>query len=69
MIQVWSMLLVGRFSVVAAANEIQSSSIVGWLSEFLYFPEVLYLVILVWLFLSGPGWISVDYLITSRSRA
>jgi putative oxidoreductase len=48
---------------------IRSSSIGGWLSEFLYPPEVLYLVILVWLFLSGPGWISVDYLITSRLRA
>jgi putative oxidoreductase len=49
-------------------RSIQSSSIGGWLSEFLYFPEVLYLVILVWLFLSGPGWISVDHLITSRLR-
>jgi putative oxidoreductase len=47
-------------------RSLQSSSAVGWLSEFLYLPEVLYLVILVWLFLSGPGWISVDYLITSR---
>jgi putative oxidoreductase len=47
-------------------RSIQSSSAVGWLSELLYLPEVLYLVILVWLFLSGPGWISVDYLIMSR---
>jgi putative oxidoreductase len=37
----------------------------GWLSEFLYLPEVLYLVILIWLFLSGPGWLSVDHLILS----
>jgi hypothetical protein len=29
----------------------------------LYLPEVLYLVILFWLFLSGPGWLSVDHLI------
>ena len=37
----------------------------GWLSEFLYLPEVLYLVILIWLFLLGPGWLSVDHLILS----
>ena len=35
----------------------------SWLSEFLYLPEVLYLVILIWLFLSGLGWLSVDRLI------
>ncbi len=38
----------------------------GWLSEFLYLPEVLYLVILFWLFLSGPGWFSIDHLILSH---
>ncbi|TMP95185.1 MAG: DoxX family protein [Verrucomicrobia bacterium] len=34
----------------------------------LYLPEVLCLVILAWLFLSGPGWFSVDHLILSRIR-
>lgn len=32
-----------------------------WLSQFLYLPEVLYLVILGSLFFSGPGWLSVDH--------
>jgi putative oxidoreductase len=45
---------------------IKSSSPLGWLSEFLYLPEVLYLVILMWLFLSGPGWFSMDHLILSK---
>ena len=45
-----------------AAPSIKTSSPLGWLSEFLYLPEVLYLVILIWLFFSGPGSFSVDVL-------
>jgi putative oxidoreductase len=39
---------------------------VDWLAEFLYLPEVLYIVILVWLLLGGPGWLSLDRLWLSR---
>jgi putative oxidoreductase len=46
-----------------AIRNIKATSPLGWLSEFLYLPEVLYLVILFWLFLSGPGWFSIDHLI------
>ena len=42
---------------------LKASSFAGWLGSVLYLPEVLYLVILVWLFLSGPGWFSVDGLL------
>jgi putative oxidoreductase len=48
-----------------AIRNIKASSPTEWLAAFLYLPEVLYLVILIWLFLSGPGWLSVDYLILS----
>jgi putative oxidoreductase len=48
------------------ARGIRATSPADWLSEFLYLPEVLYLVMLVWLLLSGPGWLSVDHLILSR---
>jgi len=34
----------------------------------LYLPEVLYLLILIWLFFSGPGWLSVDHLVLSQIR-
>lgn len=51
-----------------AIRNIKASSPLGWLSEFLYLPEVSSLVILVWLFLAGPGWFSVDHLILSRTR-
>ena len=51
-----------------AIHNIKAASLLNWLSEFLYLPEVLYLVILIWLFFSGPGWVSVDHLILSKIR-
>ena len=45
----------------------KSSSVLDWLGEFLYLPEVLYVVILVWLLLSGPGWLGLDHLILPSS--
>ena len=57
-------IMLGCVMIVAIATlaikNIKAPPILGWLSEFLYLPEVLYLVILFWLFLSGPGWLSVD---------
>jgi putative oxidoreductase len=62
--------MLGYMMIVAiattAVKNIKATSPVGWLSEFLYLPEVLYLVILFWLFLSGPGWFSVDHLILTH---
>jgi putative oxidoreductase len=59
--------MLGGVMIVAIATttlrKIKATSPLGWLSEFLYFPEVLYLVILIWLFFSGPGWLSVDRLV------
>ncbi len=49
-----------------AVRQIKTAAPLDWLGNFLYLPEVLYLVILVWLFLAGPGWLSVDHLILSR---
>ncbi len=51
-----------------AVKNIKATSPAGWLSEFLYLPEVLYLVILFWLFLSGPGWLSIDHLLLSHAH-
>ena len=33
----------------------------NWLDDFLYLPEVLYVLFFFWLILSGPGKFSVDY--------
>jgi putative oxidoreductase len=51
-----------------AIRNIKATSLLSWLSEFLYLPEVLLLVILLWLFFSGPGWFSIDYLVLSQIR-
>lgn len=58
--------MLGGVMLVAIATSaipnLKASSPLGWLSEFLYLPEVLYLVILLWLFFSGPGWFSLDHI-------
>jgi len=63
-------IMLGSLMIVAiattAVRTIKAVSPLDWLSEFLYLPEVLYLVILVWLFFSGPGWVSVDHSILSK---
>lgn len=73
------LLIIGLFTSLAAAILIidmiaaiitvqlaalpKSHSFLDWLDNFLYLPEVLYIVILVWLICSGPGRLSVDRLI------
>jgi putative oxidoreductase len=51
-----------------AIRNIKASSPTEWLAAFLYLPEPLYLVILIWLFFAGPGWLSVDHLLLSQIR-
>src|SRR5262249_26090995 len=48
-------------------HSIQASHVLAWLDDFLYLPEVLYIIILVWLIFSGPGRYSVDGLIARRA--
>lgn len=42
---------------------IQAKGFLAWLDDFLYLPEVLYTLILLWLIFAGPGRYSVDGLI------
>lgn len=37
-----------------------------WLDDFLYLPEVLYVLFFIWLICSGPGKFSVDYWIAGK---
>jgi putative oxidoreductase len=46
-------------------HSIQASGLLARLDEFLYLPEVLYVMILVWLTFSGPGRYSIDALISN----
>lgn len=54
--------MIGALTTVVVPG-IKANSLLSWLSEFFYLPEVLYLVLLVWLFFAGPGWVSIDHLL------
>ena len=41
----------------------------SWLDDFLYLPEVLYVLFFIWLIGSGPGRFSVDYWLAGRLRS
>ena len=47
---------------------VKAKSVFSWLDDFLYLPEVLYVVILVWLLFSGPGWFSLDHMALSSFK-
>jgi putative oxidoreductase len=61
-----ALVLVLDMIVAVATNRvhsIQASTPLAWLDDFLYLPEVLYVMILAWLIFSGPGRYSLDGLI------
>jgi putative oxidoreductase len=39
----------------------------SWLDDFLYLPEVLYVLFFIWLICSGPGKFSVDYWLAGKT--
>jgi putative oxidoreductase len=40
----------------------------NWLDDFLYLPEVLYVLFFIWLICAGPGKFSVDYWLAGKLR-
>ena len=40
----------------------------NWLGDFLYLPEVLYVLFFIWLICSGPGKFSIDYWLAGKLR-
>lgn len=65
-----ALVLAGDMIVAIATNRIhsiQSTGALAWLDDFLYLPEVLYIIILVWLIFSGPGRYSIDGLFMRSS--
>ena len=65
-----ALVLVIDMIVAVATNRVhsvQASTPLAWLDEFLYLPEVLYVMILGWLIFSGPGRYSFDSLIVRWS--
>ena len=64
-----AVMLMGDMIVAIATtsvHSIQARGALAWLDDFLYLPEVLYVLILFWLIFSGPGRYSVDGLIAWR---
>jgi len=41
----------------------------NWLDDFLYLPEVLYVIFFIWLVCSGPGKFSIDYWLAGKLRS
>jgi putative oxidoreductase len=50
----------------AVATLPKGLSPLSWLDDFLYLPEVLYVLFFIWLICSGPGRFSVDYWLAGR---
>ena len=67
---VWALMLTGVMVVavwtVGLGTIPDGLSSLAWLSYFLYLPEVLYILIFIWLIISGPGKISIDYLFARK---
>jgi putative oxidoreductase len=53
-------MLVATLTIAISAMP-KGLSPLNWLDDFLYLPEVLYVLLFIWLICSGPGRFSVDY--------
>ena len=65
-----AVMLMGDMIVAILTNRIGSihaNGFLAWLDDFLYLPEVLYVLILFWLLFSGPGPYSVDSMMARRA--
>jgi putative oxidoreductase len=64
--------LLGDMLVAIATTKLSAMpkglSPLNWLDDFLYLPEVLYVLVFIWLICSGPGKFSVDYWLTGKLR-
>src|SRR5215813_572526 len=54
-------------TTVQLATITKALSFIDWLDDFLYLPEVMYIIIFLWLISSGPGRLSIDHWIAARS--
>jgi putative oxidoreductase len=58
--------MIVAITAVQLATIPKALSFIDWLDDFLYFPEVMYIIIFLWL-ISSPGRLSVDRWIAVRS--
>jgi putative oxidoreductase len=59
--------MIVAITTVQLATIPKALSVMDWLDDFLYFPEVMYIVIFFWLISSGSGRLSIDHWIAVRS--
>ena len=59
--------MIVAITTVQLATITKALSFIDWLDDFLYLPEVMYIIIFFWLISSGPGRFSVDHWIAVRS--
>ncbi len=59
--------MIVALATVQLATIAKGLSFVDWLDDFLYLPEVMYIIIFLWLIASGPGRLGVDHWIAVRS--
>jgi putative oxidoreductase len=59
--------MVVAITTVQLATITKGLSFINWLDDFLYLPEVMYIIIFLWLISSGPRRLSVDHWIAIRS--
>ena len=52
--------MIVAITTVQLATIPKGLSLLDWLDDFLYLPETMYIIILIWLICSGPGRVSVD---------
>ena len=53
--------MIVAIATVQPATIAKGLSFIDWLDDFLYLPEVLYIIIFIWLICAGPGRASVDH--------
>jgi putative oxidoreductase len=59
--------MIVAITTVQLATITKALSFIDWLDDFLYLPEVTYIIIFLWLISSGPGRLSIDHWIAVRS--
>ena len=59
--------MIVAIATVQLATIAKGLSFIDWLDDFLYLPEVMYIIIFLWLISSGPGRLSIDRWIAVRS--
>jgi putative oxidoreductase len=59
--------MIVAITTVQLATITKALSFIDWLDDFLYLPEVMYIIIFLWLISSGPGKLAFDHWIAVRS--